>query len=282
MTAIHVGEGYIHPEHKYEYTPAELMEELENAGFDIVESLGVCDMPFSSGTGRFDSRDIIVGAGLTRSLDTAYIQYHRCRVRRAGLGSSHERGAKGRRDDRSDHWAGVAGSEVVPSSVGYSRRGSTRDGAMHPVWRRSMGIWSSLKSSLDMRQMRSRLPLVKQLRALRADHAALEGRLAEIGAKVESVHAQLDSLAPQLSAEREAMMASNDGVRRQLAFIADCLGDDLFADCLGDDLFRQRAEPVLENIRDQLDRAKSIIKVARSQYRDTMPGDANSFAPVEP
>jgi hypothetical protein len=169
-----------------------------------------------------------------------------------------------------------------------------------------MGIWSSLKR--DIRRMRSRLPPAKQLRALRDDHAALQGRLAEIAAKVTDVrdlslnvnhhaieadrtvqsvhehllsanhfimltHARLDSLTAQVSAEREATMASNDGLRRQVAFVADCLGDDLL---------RKRAGPVLENIRDQLDRAESMVQVARSQYRDTMPGDANSFAPVEP
>jgi len=79
LTTIHAEGAMIHPDHKHEYSPAELMRELEAAGFRIEQSLGVCDMPFTSESGVIDYRDFLVGAGIIRSLDTAYIQYHACR-----------------------------------------------------------------------------------------------------------------------------------------------------------------------------------------------------------
>ena len=81
LTAIHAGDVFIHPDHKFEYTPAELTGDLEAAGFHVEESLGVCDMPLTVRAGRIDYRDFIVGAGITTAVDSAYIQYHRCRVR---------------------------------------------------------------------------------------------------------------------------------------------------------------------------------------------------------
>ena len=80
VTRIHAEGGMIHPDHQHEYTPSELIGELEAAGFGVVNSLGVCDMPLTTAAGRIDYRDFAVGAGITRSLDSAYIQYHACQL----------------------------------------------------------------------------------------------------------------------------------------------------------------------------------------------------------
>ena len=79
VTSVHAQGGMIHPEHKHEYEPDELIGELEAAGFEVVTSLGVCDMPLTMAQGSIDYRDFVLGAGITTVLDSAYIQFHACR-----------------------------------------------------------------------------------------------------------------------------------------------------------------------------------------------------------
>jgi len=80
VTSVHAQGGMIHPDHKHEYEPDELIEELRSAGFEVVTSLGVCDMPLTMAQRSIDYRDFVVGAGITTVLDTAYIQFHACRA----------------------------------------------------------------------------------------------------------------------------------------------------------------------------------------------------------
>jgi SAM-dependent methyltransferase len=81
MTALHIGTSdWIHPEHKIEYYPEHLQQNLREAGFDIVEQLGVVEMVNTSRMGVIDYRDFYVGAGLSLSLERSYIQYYRCKV----------------------------------------------------------------------------------------------------------------------------------------------------------------------------------------------------------
>lgn len=79
MTRLHSPHALIHPDHKIEYTPAELTRDLVEAGLDIVRSLGVVAMPLTIKRGSIDYRDFLVGAGVMTDLSTAYIQYHECR-----------------------------------------------------------------------------------------------------------------------------------------------------------------------------------------------------------
>ena len=52
---------WIHPEHQYEYAPDELAEELRTAGFVVKRAIGICAMPNSARSGRFDFREIVFG-----------------------------------------------------------------------------------------------------------------------------------------------------------------------------------------------------------------------------
>ena len=55
ITALHTleaGGGFIHPEHKYEYTVLELRELLTASGFEIAGMHGICEMPLTRSTGR--------------------------------------------------------------------------------------------------------------------------------------------------------------------------------------------------------------------------------------
>jgi SAM-dependent methyltransferase len=79
ITALHAGPDHIHPDHKIEYTPEQLVAELTAAGFSVVDSFGICEMPLSAGGSSFDYRDFVIGAAISTSVDTSYVQFHRCR-----------------------------------------------------------------------------------------------------------------------------------------------------------------------------------------------------------
>jgi SAM-dependent methyltransferase len=81
LTRLHTawcGGGFIHPEHKYEYEPDELREELERAGFVISRSKGICAMPATIAKQTFDYSDFVLGDPLTDNVHEAYIQFFHC------------------------------------------------------------------------------------------------------------------------------------------------------------------------------------------------------------
>jgi SAM-dependent methyltransferase len=82
ITSIHtaqVGGGFIHPEHKVEYEPAELRALLNSAGFNVVAQKGVCEMPRTCAERKFHYEDFVLGAPICDRLDCSYIQYFHCR-----------------------------------------------------------------------------------------------------------------------------------------------------------------------------------------------------------
>jgi predicted SAM-dependent methyltransferase len=81
LTRLHTawcGGGFIHPEHKYEYEPDELREELKRAGFVISRSKGICAMPATIAKQTFDYSDFVLGDPLTDNVHEAYIQFFHC------------------------------------------------------------------------------------------------------------------------------------------------------------------------------------------------------------
>lgn len=80
LTRLHAPDQFIHPDHKFEYTPEELTGDLRRAGLRVEQSLGVCEMPLTIAAGSIDYRDFLVGAGISTAVDRCYIQYHACRV----------------------------------------------------------------------------------------------------------------------------------------------------------------------------------------------------------
>jgi len=81
LTRLHTawcGGGFIHPEHKYEYEPDELREELNRAGFVISRSKGICAMPATIAKQTFDYSDFVLGDPLTDNVHEAYIQFFHC------------------------------------------------------------------------------------------------------------------------------------------------------------------------------------------------------------
>ena len=82
ITQIHtapIGGGFIHPEHKFEYTPQQLRSLLEESGFKIVEAKGVCEMPETHRTRNFHYEDFLWGTEISNDIDSCYIQYFECK-----------------------------------------------------------------------------------------------------------------------------------------------------------------------------------------------------------
>lgn len=82
LTKVHtrdVGGGFIHPDHKVEYTPDELRAMLLEAGFSIEEEWGICEMPLTMRDGKFNYLDFSTGGAITANIDDAYIQFFKCR-----------------------------------------------------------------------------------------------------------------------------------------------------------------------------------------------------------
>ncbi len=81
MTGIHIGtDEWIHPEHKLEYTPDHLQRNLREAGFEIIDQLGVVEMINTYRQGYIDYRDFYANAGLSTLVDRCYIQYYHCKI----------------------------------------------------------------------------------------------------------------------------------------------------------------------------------------------------------
>lgn len=75
VARIQVPDGFIFPEHKYEYTVQELSEELQRAGFIIAKSLGIAPMPRTLRTGQFDVIELYRNAFVCDDPENSYLFY---------------------------------------------------------------------------------------------------------------------------------------------------------------------------------------------------------------
>jgi SAM-dependent methyltransferase len=78
ITELHtatVGGGFIHPDHKLEYTPEQLRSVLTAAGFSIAEAWGICEMPMTAKNKEFSYEDFIIGGAISRNIDDCYMQF---------------------------------------------------------------------------------------------------------------------------------------------------------------------------------------------------------------
>ena len=79
LTRIHCPTEFIHPEHKVEYAPNELIDMLQEGGFEIVETGGICPMPETLRTGVFDETEVFRTPALSNEADISYCFYVKCR-----------------------------------------------------------------------------------------------------------------------------------------------------------------------------------------------------------
>ncbi len=75
LTRLHFPDSFIHPEHKYEYTPEELSEDVGAAGFEIKRMLGICPMPDSLRDRRFQPRETLRQPPLSNDPRSGYFFY---------------------------------------------------------------------------------------------------------------------------------------------------------------------------------------------------------------
>jgi SAM-dependent methyltransferase len=78
LTGTQAPNGFIHPEHKIEYTVPQLTAELTRAGFQIVEASGIVPMPKSAREQDFDPREMIANARLSPDAEVCYLFYVKC------------------------------------------------------------------------------------------------------------------------------------------------------------------------------------------------------------
>lgn len=82
VTRVHVGDDlFVNPDHKHEYTHAEMTELLTRHGFEVAEQKGITWCP-AAATGHFSTDDVVAHAGLYDAIEECYLLYYRCRVRR--------------------------------------------------------------------------------------------------------------------------------------------------------------------------------------------------------
>lgn len=79
LTRIQMGDKFIHDDHKYEYTNAELTEMLTRHGFDIVEARGVTWMPRSVATRQILYDEMVENIGLFDDIENCYLLYYRAK-----------------------------------------------------------------------------------------------------------------------------------------------------------------------------------------------------------
>lgn len=79
ITRLQVGDNlFINPDHKHEYTHAEMVDAIRRNGLEVVEQKGITWCP-SARTGTFDLTDMIQNVGIYDDIENSYLLYYRCR-----------------------------------------------------------------------------------------------------------------------------------------------------------------------------------------------------------
>jgi SAM-dependent methyltransferase len=67
--------GFIHPDHKHEFTSNELQSLIEAAGFRLNSKKGICEMPLTVKSQDFTYEDFVLGNPTSDRIDDSYILY---------------------------------------------------------------------------------------------------------------------------------------------------------------------------------------------------------------
>lgn len=73
LTRLQSPDEMIHPEHQKEYTVPELRAKLERWGFQVVESKGICPMPESVRTQRYQRTEMLANLRLSDDAENSYL-----------------------------------------------------------------------------------------------------------------------------------------------------------------------------------------------------------------
>jgi len=70
---------FIDPDHKYEYTHAEMMEKLVDGGFEVLEAKGLNLARAGLERGRFSVTEVATARGLFADVESCYLLSYLCR-----------------------------------------------------------------------------------------------------------------------------------------------------------------------------------------------------------
>jgi predicted SAM-dependent methyltransferase len=78
VTKIQAPNAYINPDHKIEYTHAEMAKLLDDAGLKIVEVKGITHMPQTKATKTFIEDEMRQHIGMYAEYESCYMLYYKC------------------------------------------------------------------------------------------------------------------------------------------------------------------------------------------------------------
>jgi predicted SAM-dependent methyltransferase len=81
VTRVQFPDGWIHPEHKHEYTHEELSTLLKASGFVICDAKGVTLAPSCRAKGQFSLQECTEHEGMYDAIEDCYLLYYRCQKR---------------------------------------------------------------------------------------------------------------------------------------------------------------------------------------------------------
>lgn len=73
LTKIQCPGSFIDPDHKYEYSPAELERVVADAGFAVTRKVGMVHLPRQAASGHYDPREFAEAALLSDNVDACYL-----------------------------------------------------------------------------------------------------------------------------------------------------------------------------------------------------------------
>lgn len=73
LTKIQCPDSLIDPDHKYEYTPAEMESVVSACGFQVVKKVGMVHLPVQAASGMYDPREFADAPLLSEDVDACYL-----------------------------------------------------------------------------------------------------------------------------------------------------------------------------------------------------------------
>jgi hypothetical protein len=73
LTRIQCPGSLIDPDHKYEYTPAEMQQVIERAGFSVTKKVGMVHLPEQAASGKYGVKEFSTAQLLSSDVDACYL-----------------------------------------------------------------------------------------------------------------------------------------------------------------------------------------------------------------
>lgn len=73
LTKIQCPDSFIDPDHKYEYSPAEMVDVLRQSGFRVLKTTGMTYLPRMSASGTYSPHEFVDAPALHENADCCYL-----------------------------------------------------------------------------------------------------------------------------------------------------------------------------------------------------------------